>query len=160
MAKKKTLLATRDEFMAYLELRDKGIINMLEWEKGSKMANICPSHYKDIINHFSQYQREYSNIKSKVIIEEGLEDNTQTQLLSDIYQRLEEYNNLFPKSNFMMLSTNEQNEMGIGFILGDTNSLAKELVRLIQNKDEGIQKAFSDFVNRLFSILYDLSKED
>lgn len=58
-----------------------------------------------------------------------------------------------------MLSTNEQNEMGIGFILGDTNSLAKELVRLIQNKDEGIQKAFSDFVNRLFSILYDLSKE-
>lgn len=160
MAKKKTLLATRDEFMAYLELRDKGIINMLEWEKGSKMANICPSHYKDIINHFSQYQREYSNIKSKVIIEEGLEDNTQTQLLSDIYQRLEEYNNLFPKSNFMMLSTNEQNEMDIGFILGDTNSLAKELVRLIQNKDEGIQKAFSDFVNRLFSILYDLSKED
>lgn len=84
MAKKKTLLATRDEFMAYLELRDKGIINMLEWEKGSKMANICPSHYKDIINHFSQYQREYSNIKSEVIIEEGLEDNSQTQLLSDI----------------------------------------------------------------------------
>lgn len=113
MAKKKTLLATRDEL-----------------------------------------------VKPKVIIEEGLEDNPQTQLLSDIYRRLEEYNNLFPKANFMMLSTNEQDKMGIGFILGDTNSLAKELVRLIQNKDEGIQSASRDFVNKLFSILYDLSKED
>lgn len=116
MAKKKTLLATRDEFL------DK-------------------------------------SVKSKVIIEEGLEDNSQTKMLSDIYRRLEEYNNLFPKANFMMLSTNEQDKMGIGFILGDTESLANELVRLIQNKDEGIRSAFSDFVNKLFSILYDLSKE-
>lgn len=170
MAKKKMLFATEDEFKAYIELRDKGIINMLEWEKGSKMANICPSHYRDIIERFSWYQKEYPNVKSevtssdksvesKVIIEEGLEDNSQTQLLSDIYRRLEEYNNLFPKANFMMLSTNEQDKMGIGFILGDTESLAKELVRLIQNKDEGIRIAFSDFVNKLFSILYDLSKE-
>ena len=58
-----------------------------------------------------------------------------------------------------MLSTNDQDKMGIGFILGDTESLAKELIRLIQNKDEGIRSAFSDFVNKLFSILYDLSKE-
>lgn len=99
------------------------------------------------------------SVKSKVIIEEGLEDNSQTQLLSDIYRRLEEYNNLFPKSNFMMLSTNEQDEMGIGFILGDTESLVRELVRLIQNKDEDIQRAFSNFVNKLFNIIYDLSKE-
>lgn len=98
-------------------------------------------------------------VKPKVIIEEGLEDNSQTQLLSDIYRRLEEYNNLFPKANFMMLSTNEQDEMGIGFILGDTKSLAMELVRLIQNKDEDIQSAFSNFVDKLFSIIYDLSKE-
>lgn len=42
MAKKKTLLATRDEFL------DK-------------------------------------SVKSKVIIEEGLEDNSQTKMLSDIY---------------------------------------------------------------------------
>ena len=116
MAKKKTLLATRDEFL------DK-------------------------------------SVKSKVIIEEGLEDNSQTKMLSDIYRRLEEYNNLFPKANFMMLSTNEQDKMGIGFILGDTESLVNELVRLIQNKDEGIRSAFSDFVNKLFSILYDLCKE-
>ena len=88
------------------------------------------------------------SVKSKVIIEEGLEDNSQTQLLSDIYRRLEEYNNLFPKAHFMMLSTNEQDKMGIGFILGDTESLAKELVRLIQNKDEDIHRAFSDFVNK------------
>ena len=51
------------------------------------------------------------SVKPKVIIEEGLEDNSQTQLLSDIYRRLEEYNNLFPKANFMMLSTNEQDKM-------------------------------------------------
>ena len=99
------------------------------------------------------------SVKSKVIIEEGLEDNSQTKMLSDIYRRLEEYNNLFPKANFMMLSTNDQDNMGIGFILGDNESLAKELVRLIQNKDEDIQNAFSSFVNKLFSILYDLSKE-
>ena len=99
------------------------------------------------------------SVKSKVIIEEGLEDNSQTKMLSDIYRRLEEYNNLFPKANFMMLSTNEQDKMGIGFILGDTESLARELVRLIQNKDEDIQRAFSNFVNKLFSIIYDLSKE-
>lgn len=105
------------------------------------------------------FATEDKSVESKVIIEEGLEDNSQTQLLSDIYRRLEEYNNLFPKANFMMLSTNEQDKMGIGFILGDTKSLAKELVRLIQNKDEGIRIAFSDFVNKLFSILYDLSKE-
>lgn len=99
------------------------------------------------------------SVKSKVIIEEGLEDNSQTKMLSDIYRRLEEYNNLFPKSNFMMLSTNDQDKMGIDFILGDTESLAKELVRLIQIKDEDIQNAFRDFVNKLFSIIYDLSKE-
>lgn len=105
------------------------------------------------------FATEDKSVESKVIIEEGLEDNSQTQLLSDIYRRLEEYNNLFPKAHFMMLSTNEQDKMGIGFILGDTEALAKELVRLIQNKDEGIRIAFSDFVNKLFSILYDLSKE-
>lgn len=99
------------------------------------------------------------SVKSKVIIEEGLEDNSQTKMLSDIYRRLEEYNNLFPKANFMMLSTNDQNEMGIDFILGDTESLAMELVRLIQNKDEDIHRAFRDFVNKLFNIIYDLSKE-
>lgn len=98
------------------------------------------------------------SVKSKVIIEEGLEDNSQTKMLSDIYRRLEEYNNLFPKAHFMMLSTNEQDKMGIGFILGDTESLAKELVRLIQNKDEDIHRAFRDFVNKLFSTIYDLSK--
>ena len=101
-----------------------------------------------------------SKVVSKVIIEEGLEDNSQTKMLSDIYRRLEEYNNLFPKANFMMLSTNEQDKMGIGFILGDTESLAKELVQLIQRKDEDIRSAFSDFVNKLFSIIYDLSKGD
>lgn len=107
-------------------------------------------------------RNEFSDksVKSKVIIEEGLEDNSQTKMLSDIYRRLKEYNNLFPKSNFMMLSTNDQDKMGIGFILGDTESLAKELVRLIQSKDEDIQSAFSDFVNKLFSIIYDLSKGD
>ena len=107
-------------------------------------------------------RNEFSDksVKSKVIIEEGLEDNSQTKMLSDIYRRLEEYNNLFPKANFMMLSTNDQDKMGIGFILGDTESLAKELVRLIQNKDEDIQSAFSDFVNKLFSIICDLSKGD
>ena len=106
-------------------------------------------------------RNEFSDksVKSKVIIEEGLEDNSQTQLLSDIYRRLEEYNNLFPKANFMMLSTNDQYKIGIGFILGDTGSLAKELVQLIQSKDEDIQSAFSDFVNKLFSTIYDLSKE-
>lgn len=100
------------------------------------------------------------SVKPKVIIEEGLEDNSQTKLLSDIYRRLKEYNNLFPKANFMMLSTNDQDKMGIGFILGDTKSLAMELVQLIQNKDEDIHMAFSNFVNKLFSIIYDLSKED
>lgn len=59
-----------------------------------------------------------------------------------------------------MLSTNEQDKMGIGFILGDTESLANELVRLINNKDEDIRSAFSDFVNKWFSIIWDLSKED
>ena len=101
-----------------------------------------------------------SKVISKVRIEEGLEDNSQTKMLSDIYQRLKEYNNLFPKTNFMMLSTNDQDKMGIGFILGDTESLAKELVRKIQSKDEDIRSAFSDFVNKLFSIIYDLSKGD
>ena len=100
------------------------------------------------------------SVKSKVIIEEGLEDNSQTQLLFDIYRRLEEYNDLFPKANFMMLSTNDQDNMGIGFIVGDTESLAKELVRLIQSKDEDILNVFSDFVNKLFCIIYDLSKQD
>ena len=98
------------------------------------------------------------SVKSKVIIEEGLEDNSQTKMLSDIYRRLEEYNNLFPKANFMMLSTNDQDKMGIGFIFGDTESLAKELVILMQRKDEDIRGVFSDFVNKLFSIIYDLSK--
>ena len=60
----------------------------------------------------------------------------------------------------MMLYTNDQDKIGIGFILGDTESLAKELVRLIQSKDEDIHNASSDFVNKLFSIIYDLSKED
>lgn len=101
-----------------------------------------------------------SKVISKVRIEEGLEDNSQTKMLSDIYRRLKEYNDLFPKTNFMMLSTNDQDNMGIGFILGDTESLAKELVRKIQSKDEDIRSAFSDFVNKLFSTIYDLSKED
>ena len=100
------------------------------------------------------------SVKSKVRIEEGLEDNSQTKMLSDIYRRLKEYNDLFPKTNFMMLYTNDQDKIGIGFILGDTESLAKELVRLIQSKDEDIHNASSDFVNKLFSIIYDLSKED
>ena len=111
-------------------------------------------------NEFLDKSVKSKVIISKVRIEEGLEDNSQTKMLSDIYQRLKEYNNLFPKTNFMMLSTNDQDKMGIGFILGDTESLAKELVRLIQSKDEDIQNAFSDFVNKLFSIIYDLSKED
>lgn len=93
------------------------------------------------------------SVKSKVIIEEGLEDNSQTKMLSDIYRRLEEYHNLFPKANFMMLSTNDQDKMGIDFILGDTGSLAKELVRLMQSKDENIHNAFSDFINKLFSTM-------
>ena len=63
MAKNKRLLATENEFRAYIELRDKGTINMLEWDKGSKMANICPSHYMDIISNFSLYKSEYPEVK-------------------------------------------------------------------------------------------------
>lgn len=63
MAKKKKLLATENEFKAYIELRDSGIINMLEWEKGFKMANICPSHYRDIIMNFPLYKVEYPDVK-------------------------------------------------------------------------------------------------
>lgn len=63
MEKNKRLLATENEFMAYLELMNRGIINMLEWEKGSKMANICPSHYMDIISNFSLYKSEYPELK-------------------------------------------------------------------------------------------------
>ena len=107
-------------------------------------------------------RNEFSDksVKSKVVIEEGLEDNSQTKMLYDIYRRLEEYHNLFPKANFMILSTNDKDKMGIDFILGDTESLAKELVRLMQNKDEYIQNVFSDFVKKLFSTIYDLSKGD
>ena len=63
MVKNKRLLATENEFMAYIELRNRGIINMLELEKGSKMANICPSHYMDIISNFSLYKSEYKEVK-------------------------------------------------------------------------------------------------
>lgn len=63
MAKNKMLLATENEFRAYIKLRNRGIINMLEWEKGSNIANICPSHYKDIIMNFSLYMVEYPVVK-------------------------------------------------------------------------------------------------
>lgn len=63
MVKNKRLLATENEFRDYIELRNRGIINMLELEKGSKMANICPSHYRDIISNFSLYKYEYKEVK-------------------------------------------------------------------------------------------------
>ena len=63
MAKNNMLLATENEFRAYIKLRNRGIINMLEWEKGSNIANICPSHYKDIIMNFSLYMVEYPVVK-------------------------------------------------------------------------------------------------
>lgn len=56
------LLATMEQFEAYLKLRNSGILNMYDIQAGTNHSGIPSPAYEDILRNFKAYCKKYPEL--------------------------------------------------------------------------------------------------
>lgn len=54
-------MITKEKFDAFMRIRDLGVINMNDYERGAALANISEDDYCEIIVNFNEYNKQFKD---------------------------------------------------------------------------------------------------
>lgn len=59
------MICSKEDFDKYVEVRDSGIINMLDIKSGMLLSGLSEIKYRDIIKNFKNYKHSYYGKSNK-----------------------------------------------------------------------------------------------